>query len=193
MKKRHARCPRPFVGKVDSPICGSDRHLNCVQGAALTAHRAVIHSRALRIHPQIPTKKRHARCLFFVGWGKVDSNHRRRCQQIYSLSPLATREFPLILFARALAGCFGIISHRSGFVKSFFMEILFFCAHLRRMDRPSHPSKKRCRCPPQRPLLPAVPRIRTCTISQIRPLQFLTNSSVCAILQSADSTNKTRR
>ena len=27
-------------------------------------------------------------------WGKVDSNHRRRCQQIYSLSPLATREFP---------------------------------------------------------------------------------------------------
>ena len=30
-------------------------------------------------------------------WGKVDSNHRRQCQQIYSLSPLATREFPHIL------------------------------------------------------------------------------------------------
>ena len=29
-------------------------------------------------------------------WGKVDSNHRRHCQQIYSLSPLATREFPHI-------------------------------------------------------------------------------------------------
>ena len=26
----------------------------------------------------------------------VDSNHRRRCQQIYSLSPLATREIPHI-------------------------------------------------------------------------------------------------
>ena len=26
----------------------------------------------------------------------VDSNHRRRCQQIYSLSPLATREIPQI-------------------------------------------------------------------------------------------------
>ena len=26
----------------------------------------------------------------------MDSNHRRRCQQIYSLSPLATREFPHI-------------------------------------------------------------------------------------------------
>ena len=25
-------------------------------------------------------------------WEEVDSNHRRRCQQIYSLLPLATRE-----------------------------------------------------------------------------------------------------
>ena len=32
-------------------------------------------------------------------WGKVDSNHRRHCQQIYSLSPLATREFPHIHFS----------------------------------------------------------------------------------------------
>ena len=31
-------------------------------------------------------------------WGKVDSNHRSDKQQIYSLSPLATREFPHILF-----------------------------------------------------------------------------------------------
>ena len=30
----------------------------------------------------------------FFWWGMVDSNHRRRCQQIYSLSPLATREIP---------------------------------------------------------------------------------------------------
>ena len=29
-------------------------------------------------------------------WGKVDSNHRSDKQQIYSLSPLATREFPQI-------------------------------------------------------------------------------------------------
>ena len=32
-------------------------------------------------------------------WGKVDSNHRSYKQQIYSLSPLATREFPHIHFA----------------------------------------------------------------------------------------------
>ena len=31
-----------------------------------------------------------------IWWGTVDSNHRRHCQQIYSLSPLATREFPHI-------------------------------------------------------------------------------------------------
>ena len=31
-----------------------------------------------------------------VWWGRVDSNHRRHCQQIYSLSPLATREHPHI-------------------------------------------------------------------------------------------------
>ena len=35
-------------------------------------------------------------------WGKVDSNHRRHRQQIYSLSPLATREFPHILFLMEL-------------------------------------------------------------------------------------------
>ena len=40
-------------------------------------------------------QKRHRqrRCLF-RWWGKVDSNHRSYKQQIYSLSPLATREFP---------------------------------------------------------------------------------------------------
>ena len=32
-------------------------------------------------------------------WGKVDSNHRSDKQQIYSLSPLATREFPHMKFA----------------------------------------------------------------------------------------------
>ena len=34
--------------------------------------------------------------ISFVWWGKVDSNHRSYKQQIYSLSPLATREFPQI-------------------------------------------------------------------------------------------------
>ena len=50
---------------------------------------------------KIRTKKRREqkekatlRATFSFWWGMVDSNHRRRCQQIYSLSPLATREIP---------------------------------------------------------------------------------------------------
>ena len=43
-------------------------------------------------HPiKIPTTLMGNR---YFWWGMVDSNHRRRCQQIYSLSPLATREIP---------------------------------------------------------------------------------------------------
>ena len=34
-----------------------------------------------------------------IWWGKVDSNHRSYKQQSYSLSPLATREFPHMKFA----------------------------------------------------------------------------------------------
>ena len=36
-------------------------------------------------------------------WGRTDSNHRSETQQIYSLSPLATRELPHILFVRLQA------------------------------------------------------------------------------------------
>ena len=42
---------------------------------------------------KIPTVQKDNR---YFWWGKMDSNHRRHCQQIYSLSPLATREIPQI-------------------------------------------------------------------------------------------------
>ena len=45
--------------------------------------------------PPPPTKKPDL-SVWFVWWGMVDSNHRRHSQQIYSLSPLATRELPHI-------------------------------------------------------------------------------------------------
>ena len=42
------------------------------------------------------TKKRNAQTAFLISaymkWMEKDSNLRRRCQQIYSLPPLATRE-----------------------------------------------------------------------------------------------------
>ena len=40
--------------------------------------------------------------IYFVAllwWGKVDSNHRSHWQQIYSLPPLAAREFPHIIWS----------------------------------------------------------------------------------------------
>ena len=40
------------------------------------------------------SKRNSAPKLVRSWWGKVDSNHRSDKQQIYSLSPLATREFP---------------------------------------------------------------------------------------------------
>ena len=46
------------------------------------------------LHPLSLAQKKKAsefRCFLFW-WEEVDSNHRRRCQQIYSLLPLATRE-----------------------------------------------------------------------------------------------------
>ena len=44
-----------------------------------------------RIHPS-HKKNNTAICDAVFWWEEVDSNHRRRCQQIYSLLPLATRE-----------------------------------------------------------------------------------------------------
>ena len=43
-----------------------------------------------------PNKRDIRMDVSFIWWGKVDSNHRRHCQQIYSLSHLATLEFPRI-------------------------------------------------------------------------------------------------
>ncbi len=52
------------------------------------------------------TAKKKACDIFFVTgfwWELVDSNHRSIKQQIYSLSPLATRESSHILFCSAVS------------------------------------------------------------------------------------------
>ena len=65
----------------------------------LTCHRHVGFE-WVRIHESSPTNKNPpAQLMGFYWWGKVDSNHRSYKQQIYSLSPLATREFPHMKFA----------------------------------------------------------------------------------------------
>ena len=50
----------------------------------------------IRPFESIHKKLRYIKRCISIWWGKMDSNHRRRSQQIYSLSPLATREFPHI-------------------------------------------------------------------------------------------------
>ncbi len=74
---------------------------------------------------QYPTRRRilekkHLRLqVLFFWWGKVDSDHRSQRQQIYSLPPLATREFPHIQLRSSLK-CLIIIPHFCGVVKGFF-------------------------------------------------------------------------
>ena len=48
----------------------------------------------------------------FLWWGRTDSNHRSETQQIYSLSPLATRELPR-MFSCCLLKQNGIIITRN--------------------------------------------------------------------------------
>ena len=49
-----------------------------------------------------PVADRHKVRISLLWWGMVDSNHRRHRQQIYSLSPLATREIPHMHLGRCL-------------------------------------------------------------------------------------------
>ena len=65
------------------------------------------------------TEKSTCDCKCFFWWGKVDSDHRSQRQQIYSLPPLATREFPHIQLCNSLK-CLIIIPHFCGVVKGFF-------------------------------------------------------------------------
>ena len=52
------------------------------------------------------TKKKRANQMIYsrFWWGRTDSNHRSETQQIYSLSPLATRELPHMKFVFCLNG-----------------------------------------------------------------------------------------
>ena len=63
-------------------------------------HRATVH-RTVAFNCSNPPsiqKVQHLLVLDFLWWGRTDSNHRSDTQQIYSLSPLATRELPHIQF-----------------------------------------------------------------------------------------------
>ena len=78
--------------RTDSLFCGKTT-------AGQTVHRTVCLDRPFESALQIPIpnqKTQSVRTGFLVWWGRTDSNHRSDTQQIYSLSPLATRELPHI-------------------------------------------------------------------------------------------------
>ena len=69
--------------------------------ANITRLKAVYHCEAIELAVRrIELKKALAIASAFFWWGRTDSNHRSETQQIYSLSPLATRELPHIQLAR---------------------------------------------------------------------------------------------
>ena len=93
-KASEFRCFLFWWEEVDSCNSGTGK-FTCISGASApkrwfrrNAPRGV--NRAESTIPSI--KKRHRIAMSFFWWEEVDSNHRRRCQQIYSLLPLATRE-----------------------------------------------------------------------------------------------------
>ena len=97
-----ARTPSPTDGSPRSPV-GRDP---CVPPRNARYPSGRTESLAPTDVPRKGGKKenstRKASAVFW--WGMVDSNHRRRCQQIYSLSPLATREIPHIQYGIGAGG-----------------------------------------------------------------------------------------
>ena len=54
-------------------------------------------SRRVPATAALTKQKSTATAVLFVWWGKLDSDQRSQWQQIYSLPPLAAREFPQIM------------------------------------------------------------------------------------------------
>ena len=95
--------------------------LRCGEATAVeTVHRTVSKSRLSNPMSSLTTKKPlSVRIAVISWWGRTDSNHRSETQQIYSLSPLATRELPLILL-RSVETEHAYYNTKNSFVKNFF-------------------------------------------------------------------------
>ena len=124
---------KPRISEAFSMGEGGFAGFRAGRGAALTAHWAVIHSRALRIHPNL-FKKREVLCtsLFLNGgrWIRTTEGGASR----FTVCPL----WPLGNSPKydASLGCSAIIAQQNGFVKrilkkSFSAAFMIFCKDIR--------------------------------------------------------------
>ena len=70
--------------------------------------------------------RRHNIILDNIQWAEVDSNHRSKLQQIYSLSPLATRESAHSVRANALT------RKNYNIIKFIMQDVFYFLRHFLR-------------------------------------------------------------
>ncbi len=72
--------------------------------------------------------RRHNIILDNIQWAEVDSNHRSKLQQIYSLSPLATRESAHSVRSNALT------RKDYNIIKSIMQDVFYFLRHFLRRN-----------------------------------------------------------
>ena len=72
--------------------------------------------------------RRHNIILDNIQWAEVDSNHRSKLQQIYSLSPLATRESAHSVRTNTLT------RKNYNIIKSIMQDVFYFLRHFLRRN-----------------------------------------------------------
>lgn len=126
----HSKAPLPYLPNFVNCFCTKIQHFSsCIQLFVPYSKRNrrffVLFVQKPPPPPSPEYAKNKTRTIAWsrsYWWARVDSNHRSIKQQIYSLSPLATREHAHILFYRAgvLPGDLFILPQALLFVNSFF-------------------------------------------------------------------------
>ena len=92
-----------YICSINPPIYSELMHIATLYAFCSSFQKKLFQNQLCPRRPDRKTKSPSAKADG-LWWGRVDSNHRRHCQQIYSLSPLATREHPRVRFTQRGAG-----------------------------------------------------------------------------------------
>ena len=91
------------ICSINPPKYSESMHITTLYAFCSSFQKKLFQNQLCPRRPDRKTKSPSAKADG-LWWGRVDSNHRRHCQQIYSLSPLATREHPRVRFTQRGAG-----------------------------------------------------------------------------------------